>query len=40
MTALEVFGYLTDGTFVTVAAVVVAFGAALVWVNQIGGPRR
>ena len=39
MTAIEVFGYLTDGTFATLAAVCVSVCAALVFIDGIGGRR-
>ena len=40
MTALEVFGYLTDGTFATVAGTCVAVCAALIFIDSIGGRRK
>lgn len=40
MTALEVFGYLTDGVFVTLAATCVSVCVALIFIDSIGGKRK
>lgn len=40
MSAVEIFGYLTDGTFATLAGVCVSVCAALMFIDGIGGRRR
>lgn len=40
MTALEIFGYLTDGTFAAVVAACVSVCAALIFIDGIGRGRK
>lgn len=40
MSAVEIFGYLTDTTFATVVCAVVGVAASLVFIDGLGGKRK